>query len=135
MDGLPKSKKLVVSPLSKEKTLIEIIRKRDADAEEVKGDSDVFKQYDEENRKKKIYAPRIPGSRKYVIKKEEPEHASSELIESMGGDFVYEDSGMPSLNEESKPYQEQEDAYSIIEKEAQSAKKEPTVAISCGRIG
>ena len=34
---------------------------------------------------------------------------------------------MPSLNEESKPYQEQEDAYSIIEKEAQQAKKEPTV--------
>ena len=127
MDGLPKSKKLVVSPLSKEKTLIEIIRKRDADAEEVKGDSDVFKQYDEENRKKKIYAPRIPGSRKYVIKKKEPEHASDELIDSMGGDFDYEDSGMPSLNEESKPYQEQEDAYSIIEKEAQQAKKEPTV--------
>ena len=88
MDGLPKSKKLVVSPLSKEKTLIEIIRKRDADAEEVKGDSDVFKQYDEENRKKKIYAPRIPGSRKYVIKKEEPEHASAELIDSIGGDFA-----------------------------------------------
>lgn len=131
MDNIPTTKKVILPPLRRKMTLAEKVEKQTANAEEVKGNAEAFSIYQEEKprRKKKQYKYLTPGEEKVRVKREEPTHASQELLDAIGGDFSSAEEveePMP-VKEEVMPEQQLDDLQAAIEREAAQAKAEPTV--------
>ena len=130
----------IVKPLTDTRTLSEKVAKRQADAQEVKGDSDAFTIYSEEPPKKKkkqyvrTHEQKLMPTNPNAGQEQEPAHAGKSLLEAIGGDFSAtavqvpvedETDAVEAGNEEALPTLP--DLLDEIEREAAQAREEPTL--------
>ena len=138
MDYTPPKK--IIKPLSGTSTLAERVAKKEADAQEVKGNSDAFKVFSEEPTKKKkkpyvrTHEQKLMPTNPNMEEGREPTHARKSLLEAIGGDFSPEVEQVPAEEEkratEAKNVENSAtlpDLQYEIEREAARAKEEPTL--------
>lgn len=138
MDYTPPKK--IIKPLSGTSTLAERVAKKEADAQEVKGNSDAFKVFSEEPTKKKkkpyvrTHEQKLMPTNPNMEEGREPTHARKSLLEAIGGDFSPEVEQVPAEEEKRATEAENEensatlpDLQDEIEREAARAKEEPTL--------